>query len=813
MAITRTVNNTSYSIPGKSETGWSSLTNYLAALSDYCLKTDGGARTLLAELNLGATYGVKQAYLKSQASNPSSAGIIRLGNAESIGWRNAANGADKLLKVNSSDILEYDGNPITTLALGAGNTVLRMNSGGSAYEYAQLVNANIDSAAAIAYSKLALSGSIVNADVSGSAAIAYSKLALTSSIVTGDISGTISPVQGGTGVANNAAATLTRSGNHALTLTTSGTTGVTLPTTGTLATLAGGESLSNKTLPNSTSMQILDVNLQIQDDGDVTKIIKFQAGDITTGTTRTLTAPDASGILTLIAANQLLSNKQLQASSVKIADDSDVTKLVKFDVSGVTTGTERTITVPNADGTLAYIAATQTLTNKTFDAEGTGNALSNITNTHIKATAGIAVSKLAALTASRAVALDGSGFLVAATTTATELGYVNGVTSAIQTQLDAKATASSATTFTNKTFDADGTGNSITNIENADIKAAAAIARSKLAAGTADHVVINAATTGAFSSEAQLAIVRGGTGQATVTAGFDALSPTTTKGDLISRNGSNNIRVAVGANGTVLTADSGQTSGLGWTSPLTNPMDAAGQLIYGGASGAANKLAAGTSQNWLISGGAGTPTWGNTVTTGKMVDGSADEIQLTVQGHTTQTSDIFLVEKSDGTDLLNVTNANGTKLKGTTTNDAVAAGFVGEYLSVTKTYASQVTLTTSTAANLTGDGLALTAGDWDIQAFVNFETSGAVAFTQRLAEVNTAGAPTLDVILGTPDSSGKLTLINGSTQTITDDECYMTFPNYRLSTTSTTLHLVVRAIWTGGSSVKASGFLAARRAR
>ncbi len=53
---------------------------------------------------------------------------------------------------------------------------------------------------------------------------------------------------GGTGVANNVAATLTRSGNHALTLTTTNTTGVTLPTTGTLATLLGTETFTNKTL-------------------------------------------------------------------------------------------------------------------------------------------------------------------------------------------------------------------------------------------------------------------------------------------------------------------------------------------------------------------------------------------------------------------------------------------------------------------------------------------------------------------------------------------------------------------------------------
>lgn len=48
---------------------------------------------------------------------------------------------------------------------------------------------------------------------------------------------------------------------------------------------------------------------------------------------------------------------------------------------------------------------------------------------------------------------------------------------------NALVSASSTTTFTNKTFDADGTGNSITNIENADIKSAAAIDASKIANG------------------------------------------------------------------------------------------------------------------------------------------------------------------------------------------------------------------------------------------------------------------------------------------------------------------------------------------
>jgi len=60
--------------------------------------------------------------------------------------------------------------------------------------------------------------------------------------------GTLGADQGGTGVANNVAATVTSSGNFAFTRTLTGATNVTLPTTGTLATLAGTETLTNKTL-------------------------------------------------------------------------------------------------------------------------------------------------------------------------------------------------------------------------------------------------------------------------------------------------------------------------------------------------------------------------------------------------------------------------------------------------------------------------------------------------------------------------------------------------------------------------------------
>lgn len=73
----------------------------------------------------------------------------------------------------------------------------------------------------------------------------------------------------------------------------------------------------------------------------------------------------------------------------------------------------------------------------TYVGQNTITTLGTVSTGTWNATA-IAVNKMAAITASRAVVSDGSGFISAATTTATEIGYVNGVTSAIQTQLNAK---------------------------------------------------------------------------------------------------------------------------------------------------------------------------------------------------------------------------------------------------------------------------------------------------------------------------------------------------------------------------------------
>lgn len=73
-------------------------------------------------------------------------------------------------------------------------------------------------------------------------------------------------------------------------------------------------------------------------------------------------------------------------------------------------------------------------------------------------------------------------------------------------------------------------------------------------------------TTPDISLTGTIPISNGGTGETTDVAAFDALAPTTTKGDIIVYDGTDNIRLGVGAHSYVLTADSTTASGLTWAS-------------------------------------------------------------------------------------------------------------------------------------------------------------------------------------------------------------------------------------------------------
>lgn len=73
------------------------------------------------------------------------------------------------------------------------------------------------------------------------------------------------------------------------------------------------------------------------------------------------------------------------------------------------------------------------------------------------------------------------------------------------------------------------------------------------------------ATNNSINAPKPFSIANGGTGQTTQTAAFNALSPLTTKGDIVGHNGTNNVRLAVGTDGQVLVANSGAATGLAWS--------------------------------------------------------------------------------------------------------------------------------------------------------------------------------------------------------------------------------------------------------
>ena len=228
--VTGPITSSSVAITGGSITG----------ITDLAVADGGtGASTAAAALNnlLPSQTSAASKYLQSDGTN-ASWDAVSLSTADITGTLGVANGGTGQTSFTNGQLLigNTTGNTLTPATLTAGSGVTITNGSG---------------AITVAFTGPG-AGSVTSVDVSGgTTGLTTSGGPITSS-GTVTLAGTLAAANGGTGVQNNAAMTVTGSGNFAYTRTLTAATNVTFPTTGTLSTLAGSETLTNKTLTSPT---------------------------------------------------------------------------------------------------------------------------------------------------------------------------------------------------------------------------------------------------------------------------------------------------------------------------------------------------------------------------------------------------------------------------------------------------------------------------------------------------------------------------------------------------------------------------------
>lgn len=140
-------------------------------------------------------------------------------------------------------------------------------------------------------------------------------------------------------------------------------------------------------------------------------------------------------------------------------------------------------------------------------------------------------------------------------------------------------------------------------------------------------------------------------------------------------------------------------------------------------------------------------------------------------------------------------------VRGTTTNDNAAAGFIGEYIVAQLASGAATALVTATSKTVTS--IALTAGDWDVDGIVDFVMAAATVTNFK------AGSNTVTNTLG-----GQDTFASDASNFVTDtDTACVDFLTTRYSLAApTTVYLIAQATFSVGG-VTAYGTIRARRVR
>ena len=99
----------------------------------------------------------------------------------------------------------------------------------------------------------------------------------------------------------------------------------------------------------STALVTNDSGFRVRNNSDNTKIVALDCSGITGSTTRTLTIPDQDGTIALVGGG----STEFADNAFRVTDNGDSSKKLAFECSGITGSTTRTMTVPDSDGTIS----------------------------------------------------------------------------------------------------------------------------------------------------------------------------------------------------------------------------------------------------------------------------------------------------------------------------------------------------------------------------------------------------------------------------------------------------------------------------
>ena len=145
-----------------------------------------------------------------------------------------------------------------------------------------------------------------------------------------------------------------------------------------------------------------------------------------------------------------------------------------------------------------------------------------------------------------------------------------------------------------------------------------------------------------------------------------------------------------------------------------------------------------------------------------------------------------------------ITPVSTAGITGTTTNDNVTAGGVGEYLTASS---ATTAMTSNVGANCTS--ISLTAGDWDVSGVVTFTPAGTTTFGAAVAGTSTTSASQ-----GPAGTFQRFVL-----SFTTGGGASIQAPTTRYSLSATTTVYLVGVAQFGVSTMTCDGFIRARRVR